>query len=119
MTINEDVVVNVSDLLKKDTLLDQLDESEAFALGVNFKEVIKHPEFMAKFGEKLLKVLTNIRDKSDRMEEIRHNMTESSTLKDFVEKCINAYESKEDRVVVALSLGIYVADMYYKSLEDE
>lgn len=119
MTINEDVIVNVSDLLKKDTLLDQLDESEAFALGVNFKLIKEYPGFMDKFGTELANTLISIRVMSAKMDEIKDSMSDNSTLIEFIEKCINTYESKEDRVIVAFALGIYVEDMYAKSLKDE
>ena len=37
-------------------------------------------------------------------------MSPDDTLKDFIDKGVNAYETKKDRVTVAFLMGMYTAD---------
>lgn len=110
MWSEENSVVNLEDLMQADSLMDYLDEDKAITFGSHFDQIQDYPGLSEKFGDEINKMFNRVTELKKNLVSIQDSMSPDDTLMSFVEKGIDAYESKEDRVTVAFLMGMYVAD---------
>lgn len=110
MWSEENSVVNLEDLMQADSLMDYLDEDKALTLGAHFDQVQDYPGLSEKFGDEINSMFSRIKDLQKNLVAIQDTMSPDDTLKDFIDKGVNAYEDKKDRVTVAFLMGMYTAD---------
>lgn len=109
MLNEENSVVNLEDLMQADSLMDYLDEDKAITFGIYFGRVQDYPGLREKFDNEIEKMFNRVTELKEDLISIQDSMSPDDTLISFIEKGINAYESKEDRVTVAFLMGMYVA----------
>lgn len=109
MLNEENAVINLEDLMQADSLMDYLDEDKAITFGAHFDQVQDYPGLSAKFGDDINKMFNRITELKDELTSLQDTMSPDDTLMSFIEKGINSYESKEDRVTVAFLMGVYTA----------
>ena len=110
MWSEENSVVSLEDLMQADSLMDYLDEDKALTLGAHFDQVQNYPGLSEKFGDEINSMFSRIKDLQKNLVAIQDTMSPDDTLKDFIDKGVNAYETKKDRVTVAFLMGMYTAD---------
>lgn len=110
MLNEENSVINLEDLMQAGSLMDYLDEDKAFTFGAYFDQVQNYPGFRQKFDSEIGEMIDRIKEVQENLASIQDSMNPDDTLKDFIEKGIDAYKSKEDRVTVAFIMGMYTAD---------
>lgn len=115
MLSGENSTINFEDLMQADSLMDYLSEGRAFTFGAHFDQIQSYPGLIEKFGEEIDKMFDSMKEYQENLSSIQDTMDPDDTFGDFIEKGINAYASKEDRIAVAFILGMYTADCAAKN----
>lgn len=110
MLNEENAVINLEDLTQADSLMDYLDEDKALVLGAHFDQAQDYPGFSKKFGNEINSMFNRIKDMQENLATIQDAMSPDDTLMEFIDKGVNAYEDKKDRITAAFLMGMYVAD---------
>ena len=103
-------VINLEDLMQADSLMDYLDENKAITFGCYYEEILHCPGLVDKFENELDKIFYSLEQYKDKLADIQEAMSPEDTLAQFIEKAVASFESKEDRIIVAILLGMYAAD---------
>lgn len=106
----EETTINLEDLMQVDSLMDYLDENKAITFGCYYEEILHYPGLVDKFKDELDKIFYSLEQYKDKLVNIQEAMSPEDTLDQFIEKAIASFESKEDRIIVAILLGMYAAD---------
>lgn len=114
MLNEENAVINLEDLMQADSLMNYLDEDKAITFGSHFDQIQDYPGLSEKFGDEINKMFNRVMEVKENLVSIEDSMSPDDTLASFVEKGINAYESREDRIAVAFLMGMYAANCVSK-----